>query len=209
MRQEIISAVSREMRHIGPDGFDKAGVVREFMGRGISRATLYRWVDAAMVTGKSSRPLVSRIKAGARARAMRDVIRDSGKNATDSREAAEGIMAEMPLVASVADIVASGGGAISVIEKLRALLEDTERVIAYAKTEDGKVRNPKLLLTALRESRQCLETAAKMQEAMMQVEHIERFHTAVYDVLRAESPSLVERVLNRMRQLSSKWGIPA
>ena len=82
-------------------------------------------------------------------------------------------------------------------------------MINFSKTKEGEVRNPKLLLAALREARHCLETAGKLQEAMMQVAHIERFHAAIFDCLRAESPLLVERVLASMRQMNQKWGIPA
>jgi hypothetical protein len=101
--------------------------------------------------------------------------------------------------------IAHAGGVLSAIEKLHACIRTAEQVIAYARTADGGVRNAKVLLAANDHLRRNIETWVKIQQAVMQLAQLERFHEAVFDVLREESPELAERVVMRLQQLSAQW----
>ena len=97
--------------------------------------------------------------------------------------------------------IAGAGGTLAVIEKLQACIRAAEQVMAYARTEDGRVRNVKALLAASQHLRRSLETAIKVQQTMMELAEVEKFHQAIFDVLREETPELVERVVRRLHQL--------
>lgn len=61
VQDEVMAAARAEVARTGATGFAPATVVARFMGRGASRATLYRWVGRALAGERTSarpRPVV-------------------------------------------------------------------------------------------------------------------------------------------------------
>jgi len=71
LKAKVEAAVLAEMERAGPDAFRKVAVVNRFMGQGASRATLYRWVDAPLASGRVGQHLTRKVKEAAAKRARR------------------------------------------------------------------------------------------------------------------------------------------
>lgn len=198
LKREFEAAVLEEIARVGLSAFDKSAMVKLFAHRA-GRSTLYRMVDLLLKSGRAGQQLASKVKALAGARAHTSI----DPAASAAFEAA----ASIPGVVSVMDLSVATGNPIDVMMKLRTCVDVADDLIRHARTDDGKVRNAKMLLGASEHLRRCMATAAQLQEAMLEVAHIERFHAAIFDVLREESPVLVERVLVRIKQLNRQWGV--
>lgn len=196
LRKEVESAVFSELERVGPEAFSKAVLIHRFADRGVSAPTLYRWIDAPLKSGRAGQHLARRVKQAAAERAVR--------SANPSADAAQVAISAMPAVVHVNDIAASGG-TLAVVEQIQACVKAALQVMEYARHEDGKVRVPKILLAASEHLRRSLETAARLQEAMFEMADIERFHAAIFEELRRESPELAERIVLRLQQLQTAW----
>ena len=193
---QVEAAVMAEVERVGPDALNKAGIYNRFKGQGASRATLYRWIDAPLKSGKAGMHLTHQIRqaAAARASAVADPAADAAIEAS-----------EIILVPSIGDI-AGYGGTVAFVAKVQAILANAELVIAHAKGEDGKPRNARLLVSANENLRRAMETALKLHHAMREISAVDRFLAAIVDSLRQESPELAERVVRRLNQLAAEWG---
>ena len=67
-RDEVEAAVIAEVTRVGPSEVDKGAMVKRFLDRGASRASLYRWIDAALASGKVAKRIKTKAKAGAATR---------------------------------------------------------------------------------------------------------------------------------------------
>jgi hypothetical protein len=72
--------------------------------------------------------------------------------------------------------------------------------MTHARTDDGKVRNARLLLAASEHLRRCIETAAKITDTLMRADKVERYHTAIIEEIAAE------RILLHISRLTAAWG---
>ena len=97
------------------------------------------------------------------------------------------------------------GGEIAFMGLLESCLTDAQQILAYARTPDGAVRNAKLILMGSNHMRQTIETVARIQDTLLQMAQVKRFHQAIFDMLRQESPAFAERVVVRLRQLNVQW----
>jgi hypothetical protein len=196
LRAELETAVLEELRRVGPTAFEKMTIARRFLGQA-SQATLYRWVDAALA--KAGSKLAGEVVAAAEARATR--------TAEPSLEAArQAVTTTLPWVPRVED-TAGFGGTVPAIEQLGECIRAAQQVMAYARHADGNVRSAKILLTATEVLRRSLDTAVKLQQTIVDVSQIERFHAAVVEAIREESPTTAERLLVRLQQLNTRWGL--
>lgn len=109
----------------------------------------------------------------------------------------------MPVVARLEDI--TGTPTIKVIERLNQAIDAMDQLMAHARSEDGKVRNAKLLLGAADKLRSCLDTAVRIQQAMRSVDEVDRLHAAMIAEIAKCDPVLAERVIRAMRAVSSRW----
>ncbi len=124
-----------------------------------------------------------------------------------SLQVAQQVMAtSLPRVPRVED-TAGLGGTVPVIEQLGDCIRAAQQVMAYARHADGSVRSAKILLSAAEMLRRSLDTAVKLQQALMDVAQTERFHTAVIETIKDESPATAERLLVRLQQLNASWGL--
>jgi len=200
LREEVEAAVVKELARVGPDGFKHEAVVKAFADRG-SRTTLYRWVTASLKSGKAGIALEKQAAAATKRRAKRDADPAAG--------AARDVVAELPAPVSVAQAIAPDApdSAIPFMAKLQECFRTAEQILAYARTPEGAIRNAKLILAGSEHVRRTLETAARIQEGMLELQQVGRFHQAVFDVLKTADPAVAERVLIRLRQLNVTWGV--
>ena len=196
LRDEIEAAVIAEVERVGPDALNKAALFSQFKARGASRASIYRWIDAPLKSGKAAMRLTAQIRkdAAARAAAVPDPALDA------AREAAQIIP-----VPAMSDI-AGYGGTVAFIAKLRQIMQTADSVAKHATHDDGKPRNAKLLLQATETLRRAMETGLKLHQAMREISEVDRFLAAIIEVLRQESPIVAERVVKRLNQLAAEWG---
>lgn len=198
LRGEVEAAVLDQAEHIGLRGFDKAGLVNRFLGRGASRATLYRWVDGVLKSGRAGQHLTKKVKEAAAERAER--------SDAPAADVAREVATKLPAVVRVEDI--AGTGTIPIISHLQECLQAARDVMRYARAEDGRVRNAKLLVSASEHLRRSLETSVRLYEAMRSVNQVDAFHAAIIEEIGKVSPDLAEVVLNRLSLLSTQWAPP-
>jgi hypothetical protein len=199
LRAQFEAAVLEALERVGPEMPDRGAVIQPFHGQGVSLRTLYRWAADYIDSGRAGQALAGRVAEASAARAAR--VSDPAADA--AREAVE----TLPKLVTVETI--SGTGSISVMLHLQEAIQAAQQVMKHAKTPEGAVRNAKLLLSASTSLRQCLDTALRIFEAMHSISEIEKFHSAIFDALRAESPELAERVVQRLRHLTTQWGVAA
>lgn len=199
LKEEVEAAAIAELARVGADAFNKAELARRFADRGASRATLYRYIDGPLKSGKAGQHVAREVKAAAAARA----------EAPDPPKAAAAAAApKLPAVVRMED-VASSGGTIPVIDKLVNCIKIADQLIEHARMPDGKVRSAKLLLAASEHMRRNLETAARLQQSIASVAKVDEFHgevlALVEDVAR-QHPEAAEAIIFRLGQLAARWG---
>jgi hypothetical protein len=201
LRLELETAVLNAVENIGADGLVKATVVKPFLGRGVHQATLYRWFDAIMATGRPGQRAVRKIEKAAERRVARSVA--------DPAAAAAEVVAEaralMPLAPKIEHVLGSGK-TVNVLERLQGLVDDLDALIKYAKTDDGRVRNARLLGASIEGMRRLLETAMKFHAILRETAAVDALQNAILDTVAECDPALAERVLRKMDQVASAWG---
>lgn len=201
LRLELETAVLDAVEHIGADGLVKATVVKPFFGRGVHQATLYRWFDAIMATGRPGQRAMRKIEKAA--------IRRTARSAADPAAAAAEVVAEakalMPLAPKIEHILGSGR-TVNVLERLQSLVEALDGLIKYAKTDDGRVRNARLLGASIEGMRRLLETAMKFHAILRETAAVDALQNALISAVAECDPALAERVLRKMDQVAATWG---
>ena len=197
LRAEVEAAVLADITNLGPDQFSKADVVRRFMDRGASRATLFNWVNAVLASGKPGQHVARIVKEAAEARAAR--------TPEPAKEVAGEIATMLPVRVSMDEVVKGGGGTLKVIDKLNSIVADLDALVLYAKNPEGGIRNARLLLAASRELRGCVETGLKLYQAMREVGQVDRLQEAMLDEIEKLSPETAEAIYRRMDQIASQW----
>lgn len=198
LRLQVEAAVFEAAGRLGPGGtIDRAAIVNSFAGT-VPERTLFRWIKQLVDSGK----VAAHVSRGiARAVAQR-TARGSGAGATVIADAT----ASLPKVIGVADL--TGSSVVELIERIETALSATEHVMRHARTDDGKVRNGKLLLAASNSLVRNLQIANELRRSIEQARKIEEFHVAIMDELQAASPELAERVLLRLRRTCDRFEPP-
>jgi hypothetical protein len=197
LRLRVERALLAELERVGPEAMNRAAVLRRFEGGGADWATLFRWAAALFDSGRAGQHLAARVRAAARERVARAPLAPA---ADAAREAVE----RLPVPVRPEDI-AGGESAVAVIQRLQECIHAAMDVMGHARVE-GKVRNARLLLQATEVLRRCLETAARLHEAMRSVHDVDRFHAAVLAEVAKEAPECAERVVQRLTHLARAWG---
>ena len=179
----------------------KGAVVERFIGQGVSRATLFRWIDASIASGKPGQAAVRAVKKAAAKRAVATPRRHRARRPTE--EIVEEMAGHLPAMVRLEDI--AGTPTVRIIEELGLIVADLKAVVAYAKDPSGKVRNAKLLVMAADKLRSCLDTAVKIQQAMRGVDEVDRLQAAMIAEIAKCDRDLAERVVRAMRAVSSTW----
>jgi hypothetical protein len=195
---QMVTAVLEAVERVGPDGIDKAALVAKFTTQGISRTTAYRWLAEIMESGQPLAHLHARVAEATAARAA-----SAATPAADAAREGTGLIPRPPSV--MAAIAGGRHGDLSFMSLLEACIGDAQQILAFARTEDGRVRNARLILAASQHMRQTLETAAKIQQSVLSIANIDEFHNAILAELSACAPEVGEKVVQRLRQLVSRW----
>lgn len=199
LRAEVEAAVLAEAARIGSSAINKKTAIGPFIGRA-SQATLYRWVDAILATGRADEHAARTIAAAGEAQAAK-----APAAPLTPAEVGERVATKLPTVPRVEHIASAG--AIPIITRLNTCLTVAEDLMRHARTDEGKVRNSRLLLGASEHLRRCLETAAKITDTIMRADKIERFHAAIVEEIMKESPATAERILGRLSAITSGWSV--
>lgn len=183
-RAEVEQACRAALAAAGaPDRVDKNAIYHRYKDRA-SKPTLYRWMDGVLggtKPGKGKPP-------GQEARKTIRMAEEAGRQLVGGTDQG-GLAGTIPLMAH-----------------LRVLMDDVANVRALAHHPDGKVKNARLLLQASDALRRNLESIMKIQASMAELSALERFHRAIMDELRLESPELAQRVVDRLTRLAGEWG---
>jgi hypothetical protein len=196
LRAEVEAAILVEVERMGAERFSRASIVRPFLGR-CSQATLYRWVAEILAAGKPGQHAVRKAKEAAAARAV--------STADPVSEVVEAVRIRLPDVIRV-EHLGAGGTTSGVVTRLEQVIAGVEMLMRHAKTDDGKIKNARLLLVALAEMRKCLETSVKFYQAMREVDQVDRLHAAILEEIAKESPEAAERILRRIDLIATAWG---
>lgn len=199
LRGIVLHRLAQELAQGGPDSIDRPGLVRELAGRGVGRATAYRWVAEAIEADAERRGQADALAAAVAARAAR--------TEHPAADAAQEIVTRLPKVVRLEDV--AGAGTIQVIERLNVCLSIADKLMAHAQTEDGRVKNARLLLQSSEHLRRCLETAARIADVMRQVNEVDRFHALVIEKISRLDPVLAEELVHDLTQLSAQWSVAA
>lgn len=193
LRREVELAVLDAVKAAGPGGkVNRAAIWRDFDGKGVSRSTCFAWIAASLEDRDAGAPRLADA-------AVAPPPPAAPTNATAEAEA---------VAAAVVPVEHGGtaGRSLPILQHLQQTIEDVLRVRSVAYHADGRVRNSRMVLKAAEEMRKSLETVVKLQAAMNDAAALERFHGAILDVIRQESPELAQRVMRRLDELAMRWG---
>jgi hypothetical protein len=166
LQDEVAAAVAA-----APDGTPRGVIVKQFLNRGVSRASLYVWIERAM-TG-----LAMNKAKGTHAPPIE----------TDRR--------------TMAALSVKPPGPIQFQEILNELIVDCHMLRAMAKDETGKIRNPRLLLEAIDKAGRTLDRAARIGVIIQDIEADRAFMRDLADVIHRLEPEIREPILAQMRAL--------
>ncbi|WP_198374032.1 hypothetical protein [Neoroseomonas rubea] len=176
--------------------FPRTAVIERLMARGAGRTFAYKVVGEIVDGGEVDAELDRR-------RAEMGALAAGVSGDAEAIDLAPVARHPAPTGTGVAARIGAG---VSVASRLEGVIGDIERVRAVAFFDDGRIKNSRMVLKAAEEMRRSLETVVKLQQAMNDIAGLERFHTAIIDVIRAESPELAHRVLRRLDDLATRWG---
>ena len=196
---ELHDALVAEVERIGPEGVNRAAVAARFIDRDVSERTLFRWCAEIMDGPAPARHIEAKVQEAVAARAA------APDPAADLERDVSAVLPAKPV--DVAATMSVGDAtALDFLGLLKECLADAEKLKAHALTDEGKIRNAKLLLQSSEHVRRTLETAARLQDSLIEVARVGQFHRAIFEMLREESPAFAERVVIRLRQLNVQWG---
>lgn len=191
---QVEEAVLAEVVRAGAD-FQRSAVVSRFMGRGAGKSTLFRWIQEIIDSGIPGQHVARLVKEAAAERAAR--------SEDPSADVATAIGARLPIRVTPGEIA----GAVQIVATLREIVADFELLIQHAKTDDGRVRNARLLVTANAELRRCLEAAVKLQQAMREVDQVDKLHDAILEEIAKLAPETAEAIYRRIDQIAAQWEV--
>lgn len=204
LRRKVEAAVLKAVERVGPERFDRAAVVRPFLGRGVHRATLFRWVASVLASGKPAVHVTRLVVRAAEARSARQ---------PDPAAAAAEIAAEMgkaipALLPPVALIAGGAKGTLDLLSKLDKCFETAEQVAQHARNADGTVRLPMLLLHASEHCRRVVETAVRANDTIRGLAQMERFAAEILSIIEdvaKEVPEAAALILRRTQAAAARW----
>lgn len=190
LRREVELAVLEAVKAAGPGvKVNRAAIWRKFEGRGVSRTQCFVWIAAVLEDQDAGAPSLA----------------DAAVAPPPPAEPINPVV-EAEAVASAVVPAGAAGRALPILQHLQQTIEDVLRVRSTAFHVDGRVRNSRMVLRAAEEMRRSLETVVKLQAAMNDAASLERFHSAILDVIAEESPELAQRVMRRLDELAMRWG---
>ncbi len=183
LRQQLEAALLAHIAAHG-DNFQRNCLVQEYMDRGVSQATIYRWIDAVLRRGRPSPQRASK------------KVSEAGHVPLPLPPA---IVRALPRVPTIED--AESMGVVPVVELLRGCFQTARDLVKHSTGLDGKVRNARAMLAASEHMRRAIETADTLNKTVGIQEEMDQFHRIVMEEISVEPPNVQERILNRIRNL--------
>jgi hypothetical protein len=165
LRARVEAAVLDEVARVGLESFNRASLIKALVIEGGKQVTLYRWIDQILSSGSPDQHLARVIETAAADRIA--------QNPEPGRSISAAIRTKLPATPKVEHIATAG--VMPVIERLNICLTAADQLMTHARTDDGKVRNARLLLAASEHPRRCIETAAKITDTLMRADKVERY----------------------------------
>jgi hypothetical protein len=195
LREEVEAAVIRAAERMGSIGIRKSAIVGPFLGRGVHKATLYRWVDATLASGRPGQAAV---------RSMEDaVIARAARGSDPTAEVVAEVGARLPAIPRFEEV--AGRPTFRVMEQLNLATDTCKRLIRHCENKDGGIRNAPLMLKAADKLRACTETAVRIQQNLWTVAKIDQIHRAIIEEIAKEAPPVAERLLRRIDVIAASW----
>lgn len=167
-----------------------AHIVSQFANSGLNRSTLFRWID-------------KRIK---ESEAVAVVGRPKPIPQTISRVVVEDVDTGTRVLGRVADV--SSGEGIDYVRIIQDNLRDLHAGLALAKHDDGKIKNPRLMLACVDQIGKQLSHASRVQVALSldASQRIDQFMDELVDLVMQEIPERRDYILGRMDTLRLQYG---
>lgn len=167
LQDEVAAAVAA-----APDGTRRGTIVQQFLNRGVSKASLYVWIERAM-TGAA----MNKIKGT-----------HSPPIETDVR-----------VIRGLSGAPANPEKPIEFQKILNSLIGDLQMLRAMAKGEDGTVKNARLLLEAAEKIGRTLDRAARIGVVIQDVQAQGKYLNGLSDVIHEEDAVVRDRIFGKMR----------
>jgi hypothetical protein len=223
--REVIEAdVLAALEGCSPEGFNRGPIVRKHVAAGIPQSTVYRIIKDVLESGSPAKHIAKKVmeaEAAAEASRKRDEKAKAKAAAKAAKEAPPPPPPPPPAAESAAvigEIIAPpmrwervvASGAIPFAIKITKCIDAIEDILESAQYQEGdkkgKVRLPKLTLTALREYRGFLDTAMKWQEKQADLDRLHAFHEILLGEVAQESPACAERIAARLEAVYAARG---
>lgn len=171
---------------------------------GISRPTLYRWLEEVKgLAGSDQAPGLLRLAQ----KEIRKVVKPL-------EETVEEVKQHLPAVPSPNIVAAKGPAAVVHIDfmtRLEKLYQDTEMVREFAVTRDAdgkeKIKNPVFFIASIKHRRDLLETALHSLQEVYDLNRMQQMFDAIVETIGKVDPELAQRVLEELRRLNNRYGI--
>lgn len=199
LKGQLEEALAKAFSASGVEKFSKSDLVRRFLNKGVSQATIYRWIDTSIASGKPGQAAVRAVKKAAAKR-----IGKPGRKSRARPLSLEEMKDRLPAMVRLDEV--SSTPTVKLIEELGIVVVDLKALVAHAKTSDGKPRNARLLLMASDRIRACLETAMRIYQAMRDMDQVDRLHDTILEEVGHEAPAVKERILRRLAAMANGYG---
>lgn len=186
LRTAVYQAVDQAVRIEGP-GFSRSDVVGRFLDKGTSRATLFKWIKAAMA-GHEERARQAKPKRGR------------------PRKEAPPVVQAVTVRDSDIEAPADQGTGVSYIVELQDSLRRLKVMLQMAEGEDGKVRNVRLALNSIDLIGKTLERAARISATVQDMEAQRKFLKSLADVIYRQPSAVRDAIVAEMRALGADGG---
>jgi len=195
-RSEVQDRISRLLEQYGKD-YNFTLLLAEYPD--VAKPTFYRWVNKIHSSGVPGQNAIRKARKRVKHKTKKEDIK------TVHQQAALAVVEQLPTPPTVHET--HGMSLDQVAVELNRCIDNANKVVEYAKREDGQVRNAKLLLTASEHLRRTIETSARLMEMLWDIKRTEQFHQAIFRRLKERDPAFVELILNDLKQLNIDWGI--
>ena len=93
----------------------------------------------------------------------------------------------------------------AMMDQVHRMIATCNKVLEASCAADGRIRNAKQALAAMEASRRVIETGFKFNEAVSNIQQIERFMEEMIAAVRKLSPETAEAVVAAMRGVQTRW----
>lgn len=160
----------------------------------IAKSTFYFWVKRAEASGIPQQRALQAVQAAVAS----DVVKLGSVEAVVEQDAGK-VVALVPRGPRASDLI--GLNIVEISELLRRCRKIAEEVEAYARTADGKIRSPKMLMLAAEHLRRLVETAARVQQQLFDEQAMDDLHRAIFKVLATRDKDVVRLILDEIDSL--------